>query len=614
MTPISGKYVLERRLGGGGMAEVFRAQTVGAEGFTRTVAIKRVVSGLAEDPRFAAMFVSEARITSKLQHPNIVSVLDFDRDEAGRPFLVMELVDGPSLDELARSGDLPLPAVVHLATEILRGLGYAHDQRVVHRDVSPHNVLLSWEGAVKISDFGIAKARAASSVTASDTIKGKPAYMSPEQANGESLDGRSDLFAVGVMLWELLCGRELFSGQSTQETLARLMFAPIPSPRELRPEVPEELADLTMRLLSRDRSERPETAADAISELVASSEHPRSGRELLIALLGERFLDRAPRRDGIASDVPTVATAKPHARLPGPLDAMRAQPPPRPDRRPLVVLGLAAIIATAVVLVLVLKTDPAPQRVAEVTVDAAALGPTVATSDAANSDATPVADPPVDPPASGDAGASEAPTKAGPTSEPTKKTGPTVEPTKPGPTSEPVKPDSTAKIDPQLKDKILASQGAGKPYTTPLAKATAVDPLAYYKTAKATAEKILGKVRPTLIRWRGFDRAGKVDVTKKDGDVDFVFAGYDTPADGHCFASITLEDGVVTITVSRPSAGGPCTGAVGTPSCTAAQLYERSIELGMPADAAQVSAFMSGNYWNMSAGEFSQAISNKTCQ
>jgi hypothetical protein len=608
VTPISGKYVLERRLGGGGMAEVFRAQTVGAEGFSRTVAIKRVVSGLAEDPKFAAMFVSEARITSKLQHPNIVSVLDFDRDEAGRPFLVMELVDGPSLDELAKTDLLPIPAVVHLATEILRGLGYAHGQRVVHRDISPHNVLLSWEGAVKISDFGIAKARAASSVTASDTIKGKPAYMSPEQANGESLDGRSDLFSVGVMLWELLCGRELFSGQSTQETLARLMFAPIPSPRELRPEVPEDLADLTMRLLSRDRSERPETAADAISELVASSEHPRSGRELLIALLGERFLERAPKREGAPSDVPTVATAKAHARLPGPLDAMRARPAPKPDRRPLFALAVIAIIAAAVVLVLVLKNDPAPPSVAGVTADAAPTAPAIEASVA-----VPVVEPLLD--------ASVSPVEP-PVDAPVKKADPRPTPTEPAPAKRdpaPAEPkpdaDAPAKLDPTLREKILATQRAGKPHTIAVANPTAVDPLAYYKIAKATAEKILGKVRPTLIRWRGFDSTGKVDITQKGGHMDHVFAGYDTPTDGHCYVSVTVEHGVATVSVSRPTQGGPCTGAVGTPSCTAAQLHARSVELGMPADAAQVSAFMSGNYWNMSAaGDFSKGISNKTCQ
>jgi hypothetical protein len=167
-----------------------------------------------------------------------------------------------------------------------------------------------------------------------------------------------------------------------------------------------------------------------------------------------------------------------------------------------------------------------------------------------------------------------------------------------------------------LRETIIATQRTGKTHTIAVANPTAVDPLGYYKIAKATAEKILGKVRPTLIRWRGFDRTGKVDVTRTGGHLDYVFAGYDTPADGHCFASVTVENGVTSVTVSRPSQGGPCTGAVGIPSCTAAQLHARAVELGMPADAEQVSAFMSGNWWNMSvgSGDFSQGISNKTCQ
>ena len=209
----SGKYRLDARLGGGGMAEVFLGSTVGAEGFSRKVAIKRVLGGFSDNRAFADMFVSEAQISSRLVHPNIVSVLDFDRDAEKRLFLVMELVEGKDLDALISTGVLPFPVVVFVISEVLRGLGYAHDlpvgsdvRGVVHRDVSPHNVLLSWEGAVKVSDFGIAKARAASEATASEFIKGKPAYMSPEQANGQRLDGRSDLFAVGVMLWEMLVG------------------------------------------------------------------------------------------------------------------------------------------------------------------------------------------------------------------------------------------------------------------------------------------------------------------------------------------------------------------------------------------------------------------------
>ncbi len=318
-----GKYRLERRLGGGGMAEVFAGQAVGAEGFSRKIAIKRVLPGFSDDAAFARMFVSEAQISAQLVHPNIVSVLDFDRDDDGRLFLVMELVDGVSLDDLLATGLVPLPVVIFAIAEILRGLGFAHDlpitgdlRGVVHRDVSPHNVLLSWEGAVKVSDFGIAKARAASEASASAFIKGKPAYMSPEQANGQRLDGRSDLFAVGVVLWEMLVGQRLFAAEDTRATLAAVLFGKIPRPRSLRSDVPRDLDRVTMKLLDRDLPARYATAEAAIADLMACADAPRAGREAVTAVLAERFPDRAPVRHSAArtrSDVPPAPAPGPAA-------------------------------------------------------------------------------------------------------------------------------------------------------------------------------------------------------------------------------------------------------------------------------------------------------------
>ena len=214
-----GKYQVERPLGGGGMAEVFLARVHGAAGFSRRVAIKRILPGYSDHATFASLFVSEAQLSSQLTHPNIVSVLDFEHDAEHGLFLVMELVEGKDLSKLLETGTLPTSLVIYLVAEVLRGLGYAHNlpagdselRGVIHRDVSPHNVLLSWEGAVKVADFGIAKSRAASNASASVVLKGKVNYMSPEQANSEPLDGRSDLFAVGVMLWEMLVGQSLFS-------------------------------------------------------------------------------------------------------------------------------------------------------------------------------------------------------------------------------------------------------------------------------------------------------------------------------------------------------------------------------------------------------------------
>jgi serine/threonine protein kinase len=334
---VNGKYLIERRLGGGGMAEVFLARTVGAEGFSRQVAIKRVLPEFSDNPHFAQMFVSEARITSQLQHSNLVSVLDFDRDGDGRLFLVMELVDGTDLAGLLATGPLPLSLVIFLAVEILRGLDYAHElpgpiegmRGIVHRDISPHNILLSWDGGAKLSDFGIAKPRTAADATASVLIKGKPAFMSPEQARGWPLDGRSDLFSVGVMLFEMLCLRPLFAGNTTEETLLRLFFDPIPLPRDLRPELPEDLSSVVASLLVRARDQRTPTARAAIAALVACADYPRNGREELITTLSQRFPGRAPVR---ARDVVHASPSDPTL-IVGPDVAAAPELAARPARR-----------------------------------------------------------------------------------------------------------------------------------------------------------------------------------------------------------------------------------------------------------------------------------------
>jgi serine/threonine protein kinase len=310
------------------MAEVFVGSTVGAEGFSRRVAIKRVLPGYSDNPQFSQMFLAEARISSRLVHPNIVSVMDFDRDSENRLFLVMELVDGKDLDALISTGQLPYSAVIHLIAEMLRGLGYAHDlpisednlRGVIHRDVSPHNVLLSWEGATRVSDFGIAKAREASEATASVFIKGKPAYMSPEQANGQALDGRSDLFAVGIILWEMLVGRRLFAGADTRSTLAQVLFGQIPRPRGQRSDVPKDLDRVCMKLLERDPKDRYLNAESAIADLMKCTGAPRAGRDELVALLAARFPNDAPRRGSQG--------ARPSSQTPNQMAAAAAPRPP----------------------------------------------------------------------------------------------------------------------------------------------------------------------------------------------------------------------------------------------------------------------------------------------
>jgi len=277
------QYRVGARLGLGGMAEVFAGELVGTEAFARPVAIKRILPGYAQNPAFVAQFSSEAQLTARLRHPNIVETLDFSRDADGGLVLVMELVQGVNLSALMSAGPVPPAVAAFLVAEILRGLGHAHAQRLVHRDVSPHNVLLSWEGAVKVSDFGIAKARDASEASASVVLKGKPAYMSPEQASARPLDQRSDLFAVGVILWELLANRSLFKADYTRATLAAVLFGSVPQPGG-----PKDLARVALKLLAKDRDQRY-PSADAVLADLGRYPMGEQGRRGLVAHLATAF-------------------------------------------------------------------------------------------------------------------------------------------------------------------------------------------------------------------------------------------------------------------------------------------------------------------------------------
>lgn len=213
---------------------------------------------------------------------------------------------------------------------------------LVHRDISPHNVLLSNEGAVKLSDFGIAKARTSTNATASELLKGKPSYMSPEQANGEPLDGRSDLFSVGIVLWELLVGHSLFSGQTTEEMLSRVLFAPIPSPRSINADVPADLDRAVMHLLERERDDRTASASAAIEELVACKAAPRDGREQLLALLGEAS-SSLPLSEAPTARSPAGALPKPRAR--------------RRSSRTLLIVGPGIVIAASAIAVVLSRAN-----------------------------------------------------------------------------------------------------------------------------------------------------------------------------------------------------------------------------------------------------------------
>ncbi len=253
------------------MAEIYLASAVGAEGFAKDVVIKVVHSFLGNDPQFIEMFIAEAKLASRLNHANVVQIFDFGK-HADRHFLVMEYVRGVSLAMLGkRCRELGLAVPATLAAEVCahvaRGLHYAHTLSdrgrslgVVHRDVTPHNVLLSFDGAVKISDFGIAKATTTN--TAPGMLKGKFAYMSPEQSRGEPVDARSDVFSLGIVLWELLTGGRLFSGDSDVSVLRAVQSGAITPPMDLGPGVDREVSDVVMKALSRRLEERFQSAFD----------------------------------------------------------------------------------------------------------------------------------------------------------------------------------------------------------------------------------------------------------------------------------------------------------------------------------------------------------------
>ena len=275
------RYRVVERLASGGMAEVFLAESAGIEGFKKQVAIKRVLPSLSEKKRFIAMFLDEARLSASLSHSNVAQVFDIGVGDNAY-FIVMEYVDGADLkaviEYMRKSGQaFPVEAACYIASKICEGLTYAHElcgpdgqpMHIIHRDMSPPNVLITKHGEVKIVDFGLAKAASQLEKSEAGVIKGKFGYLSPEAAQGREIDHRTDIFAVGIILWEMLSGRRLFLGDTDFGTVKMVQQAKIPDLRELNPAVPEELVNILTRSLAREPAARYGSARDFGRELTS---------------------------------------------------------------------------------------------------------------------------------------------------------------------------------------------------------------------------------------------------------------------------------------------------------------------------------------------------------
>jgi len=274
-----GKYLLLDRINIGGMAEVWRGKAFGAGGFERLVAIKRILPNIAEDDEFISMFIDEAKISVQLTHANIAQIYELGQI-ANSYFIAMEYIPGKDMRAIfdrcrKKAEPAPIPLVAYCVSKMCEGLDYAHrkkdgmgrDLNIVHRDISPQNILISYEGEVKVIDFGIAKAAGKATKTQAGILKGKFGYMSPEQIRGLNLDRRSDVFAIGVCLYEMLTGERLFVGDSDFSVLEKVRKAEVPPPSTYNRRIPENLEKIVMKALARDVDERYQYASELGDDL-----------------------------------------------------------------------------------------------------------------------------------------------------------------------------------------------------------------------------------------------------------------------------------------------------------------------------------------------------------
>jgi len=306
-----GRYQLLLEMARGGMATLYLARLQGPRSFEKLIVVKRIHDHYAHEESFIQMFLDEARITAAIGHPNVASVFDMGEQD-GSYYLAMEYVHGQNLKDLLKSasrseGALHWSMVCRVVADAAAGLHAAHELTsaegtplgVVHRDVSPQNLLVSYDGNVKVVDFGIAYAAERLATTAAGTLKGKAAYMSPEQVDARPVDRRSDIFALGIVLWEGICMRRLFRMDTEAATLLRVRDAKVPAPREVDPTLPPELEQIALRALAKEPEDRFDTGAeleDALNQLlVRQGQHV--GRQQIQTMMDLLFHDRRKIKD-----------------------------------------------------------------------------------------------------------------------------------------------------------------------------------------------------------------------------------------------------------------------------------------------------------------------------
>jgi serine/threonine protein kinase len=321
-----GRYETLREIASGGMAKVHLGRALGAGGFERLVAIKAMHAHLVGEPEFVDMFLDEARLAARIRHPNVVGTIDVQQDEEGI-FLVMEYVEGPPLSAIVRerrrtSGSVPIDVALRIFLDTLAGLHAAHELvdsggeplRLVHRDVSPQNILVGVDGIARITDFGIARAESRLASTRGDQVKGKVPFMAPEQIRAQPIDRRTDVYAAGAVLWELLTGERLVRGETDAERIMQIMSGPPRSPRDVNPLVAEPLAEACQKALRSSPDERfPTTAAfaEAIEAAALASGVTVATARVVSTFVKALNLHESPT--DLPSSSPLAARSAPHA-------------------------------------------------------------------------------------------------------------------------------------------------------------------------------------------------------------------------------------------------------------------------------------------------------------